>query len=146
MKAIGSSAFVLDASIALKWAFIDEVTEQSTTALKLLSDNHAEVPAVWPFEVWNIVTRAERRGRLTAAQSKEFLETLCRLDIRVERRTLFEIAALADIVRKHSLTIYDAAYLELAMRKGLPLATADVALAKAAKLECVTTSLTLPLP
>jgi len=100
--------------------------------------SYAEVPALWLIEIRNVLLMNERRGRVTVQGSKEFLEALSVLDIRFD----FGEASLADdevlaLARRHRLTAYDAAYLELAKRKGLLLATFDKELIKAAPLEGV---------
>lgn len=128
------SGFVLDASIALTWLFRDELTAERRTVLERLDAEFAVVPAIWPLEMANILAIAERKGRIASAEVAEFVAKIETLDIRVDdgtaSRGLREILALA---RRESLTSYDAAYLDLAMREGLPLATRDRALAKAAK-------------
>lgn len=128
------SGFVLDASTALTWCFHDEATTGSLSVLQRLEADHAEVPAIWPLEVANILAAAERRRRIDAAGIGEFLAVIESLDIRVDGATASR--ALNDILgisRREGLTAYDAAYLDLAMREGLALATGDRALAAAAQ-------------
>ncbi len=128
------SGFVLDASTALAWCFQDEATPERLAVLQRLGPGHAQVPAIWPLEVANVLAGAERRKRIDAAGIGEFLALIETLDIRVDgetgRRALREILGLA---RREGLTSYDAAYLDLAMRESLPLATGDRALAEAAQ-------------
>jgi predicted nucleic acid-binding protein len=92
------------------------------------------VPAIWPIELANVLANAERRGRIAASDIAEFLALIAPLDIQVDAETaargLREILAVA---RHEALSAYDAAYLELAMRLGLPLATRDARLADAAR-------------
>ena len=127
------TGFVLDASVALSWCFKDETTPARLALLQRLGSEHAAVPAIWPLEVSNILASAERRKRIDAAGIGEFLALIESLDIRVDGETagrgLTEILALA---RREGLTSYDAAYLDLAIHDGLPLATGDRALTDAA--------------
>ena len=93
------------------------------------------VPALWPFEVANALASAQRRDRITAKGIDLFLEQLRQLPIHVERReALWLCKAAIALAREHSLSAYDAAYLELAKREGLPLATLDETLRRAAQL------------
>ena len=129
------NGFVLDALVALAWCFHDEATPAGTALLDRLGlDETAEVPAIWALEVANILVMAEKRKRLDAAAVAEFVALLETLDIRADdappSRAFGEILALA---RREGLSSYDAAYLDLAMRRGLPLATRDKALAQAAR-------------
>ena len=101
--------------------------------LNALETTHAVVPALWPFEVANSLALAERRRRITPEKLGTFLQRLRNLPIQVERReTLWICQATIALARKHRLTAYDAAYLDLASRDGLPLATLDQALRNAA--------------
>ncbi len=130
--------FVLDASITMSWCFADESTPYSRGVLQSLFDTYAEVPVLWPFEVANVLAVGERRQRITAALSDEFLKALSGPDIRIEQRTLPVTSKdLLLRVRRYGLTAYDAAYLELAKRKDLPLATLDKELIMAASQESV---------
>ena len=126
--------FVLDASITLAWALPDEASNYSDSILKQVASGKAWVPDLWPHEVANGLVMAQRRKRLTAAQRALFIEELLRLPIEVvgatARAVLEAQAALAD---RYALTAYDSAYLDLALRKGVPLATQDKALSDAAK-------------
>ena len=119
--------FVVDASMAMTWCFEDEATAYSRSVLETLRRSYAEVPALWRIEVKNVLLVNERRGRITTQGAREFLQMLPPLDDQV----LFTLA------RRHGLTAYDAAYLELAKRRGLPLATLDKDLIRAAPLEGV---------
>ncbi len=126
-------SFVLDASITLAWCFQDEATPDTTALLERLSTEDAFVPALWTLEVGNILLGAERKGRISPANTKEFLNLLDALNIQIDHqmvtRGFNEILSLASF---HNLTTYDAAYLELAMRLGIPLATKDLQLRQAA--------------
>lgn len=123
------TAFVLDASIALAWCFYDEATPTTAALLDRLEDEIAVVPAIWPLELGNILAGAERRGRLTPTRASEFLTLIGGLDNETATRALRETLTLA---RTESLTTYDASYLELAIRLGLPLATKDNQLSRIA--------------
>ncbi len=127
------TSFVLDASVALAWCFDDESTPGAWALLDRLRIAPGHVPALWALEIGNILLGAERRRRITRARTAEFLEILADLDIRVDPdlpgRAFRDVMPLA---RERNLTTYDAVYLELAMRLGLPLATKDTALARAA--------------
>lgn len=122
--------FVLDASIAVAWSFADELPKAGR-ALARLRDEEAMVPSLWRFEVRNALLVNERRGRLRETDTEAALRDLARLRIVIDRapdeRVLFALA------RRHALTVYDAAYLELAQRESAPLATLDAALARAAR-------------
>ncbi|MFZ5911759.1 MAG: type II toxin-antitoxin system VapC family toxin [Chloroflexota bacterium] len=126
--------FVLDASMTLAWCFYDEGGQQAERVLDLLSASQAIVPSLWLLEVSNAVLNAERRNRLTAADSARFLQLLRGLPIQIEDASSIERAwgEILNLARAHRLSTYDAAYLELAMRSGAPLATLDDALYKAA--------------
>ncbi|MGD0634076.1 MAG: type II toxin-antitoxin system VapC family toxin [Beijerinckiaceae bacterium] len=128
--------FVLDASIAACWAFDDEDHPNAALALERIRTGEAHVPTLWWFEVRNTLIVNERRKRLTEHDTAAFLRELARLSISVDR-TPGEADVLA-LARRHRLTVYAAAYLELALRQRLPLATLDQALASAARAEMVT--------
>jgi len=125
--------FVLDASMTLSWAFEGESTPFTISVLKSLETVHAVVPALWPFEVANVLRTAERRGRMDAAAQAVFLERLRLLPIAIEHRPAAWLAQqILPLARAHDLSAYDAAYLELAIREALPLATLDDDLRQAA--------------
>ncbi len=128
--------FVLDASMTMSWCFADESTPHSRGVLQSLLNTYAEVPAVWVFEVANVLALGERKQRIVAALSDEFMKVLSRLDIRIEQPTPPGTELLL-LIRRYGLTAYDAASLELAKRKGLALATFDSDLIKAASQESV---------
>ena len=126
--------FVVDNSVVMTWCFEDEANEYGDAILDRLEESRAVVPSIWPLEVGNVLLVAERRNRLSEADSTRFIALLGELPILVEpdpsSRVLGEIVALA---RKHQLSTYDASYLDLAMRRGLPIATLDNNLKKAAE-------------
>ncbi len=123
--------FVIDASIAACWAFKDEDHPIATLALERIRSDEARAPSLWWFEVRNTLIMSERRSRLTEADTAAFLRGLARLGVTVDR--LPDEAAVLTLARRHRLTVYDAAYLELAQRENIPLATLDNALAHAAR-------------
>jgi len=126
--------FVVDASIVVAWAF-DEVNAAANEARERMRREAAVAPALWWFEVRNALVQGERRGRFTEFGTARFLRDISRLAITIDRAPS-EHGVLA-LARRHRLTVYDAAYLELALREGLPMATLDEALAGAARAEGV---------
>ena len=126
--------FVLDASIAMAWCFEDEATSATRGLLDRLSIEGGYVPGIWPIEVANVLTLAERRRRITPADSAEFIGMLEGLSILVDEGTTTRaFGRVLDLAREAGLTAYDAAYLELSMRLGVPLATKDGPLGDAAR-------------
>jgi len=125
--------FVLDASIAACWAFQDEQDPRADAALARVRIEEAVVPSLWWFEVRNILVVNERRKRVTESGTNSFLRELSRLRIRVDREP--EEAAVMRLARAHRLSVYDASYLELALREAIPVATLDAELAAAATAE-----------
>jgi predicted nucleic acid-binding protein len=125
--------FVLDGSIALAWYFKDEADPYADAVAARFTIARAAVPSIWHLEVANAVLMGERRRRSTEAQAAKWLSYLGSLPIAVDDQTndraWGEILSLA---RAHHLSAYDAAYLELALRRGLPLATLDNRLKAAA--------------
>ena len=127
--------FVLDASVTACWCFPDEKSIVADIAMQRLLDDEALAPSLWPLEIRNILIVNERRGRIDTAAADAFLRDLARLPIRVRQDT--DLPALLTLARKHQLTSYDAAYLDLAVRTAAALATLDVSLARAAREEGV---------
>jgi predicted nucleic acid-binding protein len=124
--------FVLDASIALAWAFADETDPRATAALARVRTDEALVPSIWWFEIRNTLVVNERRGRLTETDAAAFLRTLSRLAVTIDRQP--GEAEVLTLARQHRLSVYDAAYLELAQRDSVPLSTLDQRLADAARI------------
>ena len=124
-------AFVLDASICVVWALSDESHPLADATMAKLKTEYALVPALWWFEIRNVLTSSERRKRITVEGSQEFLEFLAGFPIREESER--DENAILGFARKYQLSFYDAAYLELAHRYGIQLATLDSALRKAAE-------------
>src|SRR5436305_8708431 len=135
MKAAATNRLVLDASVALAWCFPDESSAGAERLLDSMADgSKAIVPAIWPFEIANALLTAERRKRLSMAQVTSTLKELALLPITIDdvqvESVFGEVLAVA---RQGQLTEYDAAYLELALREALPLATLDDRLRRAAR-------------
>jgi len=133
-----ATPFVLDASLTLSWCFPSESTPYSRSVLASFETTYAIVPALWPFEVANVLAIAERRGRVTSEARDEFLAELHELSIQIERReTLWLWQQILPLAQAHGLSAYDAAYLDLAKREKLSLATLDEDLRRAALAEQV---------
>ncbi len=127
------SDFVLDASLTLQWFLEDEADrEYSVAVLVSLSEKRALVPLLWFYEVGNGLIMAYRRKRINFDQIDGFLTRLKALPIDAAQQTPSEILELPIVAKAHGLTNYDGAYLALAMRFDLPLATNDSNLRKAA--------------
>ncbi len=129
--------FVLDASVTAVWALSDEASGAAESAFRRLHSDTAVVPAHWWFEVRNTLIVSERRRRLSEAETSSFLSVLAYLPI--DRDLTPDESAVLRLARAHKLTVYDAAYLELAARHGIPLATLDTDLARAAHAEGIRT-------
>lgn len=125
---------VLDCSMTMACLFEDEVSEQSEALLEAMAEGSvAYVPQLWSLEVSNVLLVAERRGRISAAQSAAFWEALRALPIETDEQTAGRASETTlHLARHYGLSAYDAAYLELAIRRSLPLATHDRKLAGAA--------------
>jgi predicted nucleic acid-binding protein len=126
--------FVIDASVVVAWAF-DEVHTTANEARERLRSDDAVAPALWWFEVRNALVQGERRGRFDQYGTGRFLRDLSRFAISIDR--VPEERSVLELARRHRLSVYDAAYLELAQRRGFPLATLDNALDAAARAEGV---------
>lgn len=129
-----SASFVLDCSITMAWLFHDEATPRTSALLNRLAAETALVPAWWFIEVTNVLAMAERRGRITPAQSDAFIADLGKLAFeRDDEAPSRAFTHLLPLCRTHRLTSYDAAYVDLAIRRRLPLATLDDDLRKTAR-------------
>jgi predicted nucleic acid-binding protein len=131
--------FVLDASVTLAWALAGEVRAEEARALvHRVADEAAIVPALWRLEVGNGLLMGERRGRIRTERVDAVWRQLGELPIEIDAETNARAwNGTAALARRHGLTLYDAAYLELAARRSLPLATFDGPLARAATAEKV---------
>ena len=125
--------FVVDASVAASWLMPDEHDPRAVMAYDLLDTDHATAPSLWWFEIRNMFIVNERRGRIDPEKTERALSLLRDLQIRLDSAA--DEPALLALARRHRLTVYDAAYLELAGRLGIPLATLDSDLANAARAE-----------
>ena len=126
-------AFVLDCSLTIAWFFEDEADAYAQAVENSFQTASAVVPSLWPLEVANALLMGERRKRATAAKVTPFLALLKSLPIVTDDETTIRAwQESIQLARKHQLSAYDAAYLELALRRGLPLATLDGRLKAAA--------------
>lgn len=129
-----SENFVIDNSVAMRWCFKDETNQYADAILNSLELSTAFVPSIWPLEVGNVLLVAERKKHLSESDCTRFITLLAELPIEIEHespeRMRRNILALA---REYQISTYDASYLDLAMSKGLPIATLDKSLRKAAK-------------
>jgi len=135
MKAGTTKRLVLDASVAAAWCFADESTAYAEGVLDLLASGAEAVTAsIWPFEVANALLMGERRKRISVAQVTTVLQRISVLPISIDPiRPDTAFGQILSVARQEQLTEYDAAYLELALREGLPLATLDNGLRRAAR-------------
>ena len=126
--------FVLDCSVTMAWILPDEAESGAEALGESLVENTAVVPGLWPIEVANVLLVATRRGRIEEEVWPDLLDRLAALPIETDPET--GARAWTDslrVARDHQLSVYDAAYLELAMRRRIPLATLDGGLATAAR-------------
>jgi len=131
-------SLVIDSSAALAWVYPDETTEPIRNVLELVIDSGAWVPALWKLEVANVLENGVRRGRTDSAFRDATLADLALLPISVDPETDRQAwSATLRLAERYRLTLYDAAYLELAQRRRLPLATLDDELRIAATAEGV---------
>jgi predicted nucleic acid-binding protein len=135
MKAGATEKLVLDASVTLAWCFADESSAYAESVLDLLvAGAEAIAPSVWPLEVANAMLVGERRKRATSMDVSAVLKRIADLPITVSPvRVDHAFGSILFLARKQQLSEYDASYLELALREGLPLATIDDHLRRAAR-------------
>lgn len=129
------TAFVLDNSVTMRWCFEETSTPYSEAVLdQMLVGHQAHVPVLWLYEVISVLARSERTGSITPEKAHGFLEDMRSLDIVIdEDSTSYVFGDVHRLAVDCRLSGYDAAYLELAIRKGAPLATLDEDLIKAAR-------------
>jgi len=134
MKGVART-FVLDASVAVAWCFEDESSDFADGILDLLrTGSEAITPAIWPLEVANALVMAEWRKRISEAKVMSHLSDIRHLPVLIEPMDLARaFDQILSVARQRHLTEYDAAYLELALRRGLPLATLDHQIRRAAR-------------
>jgi len=126
----------MDSSVTLAWVYSEETTPEIRRVFDLLNEGGAWVPGLWRLEVANILEMGVRRGRHDAAFRDSTFADLSLLPIMVDPETHRQAwGPTAELAERHKLTLYDAAYLELARRRGLPLATLDRQLRVAAAAE-----------
>jgi len=125
------NSFVLDCSVTMVWCFSDETNKISENALEKLQTDRAIVPSLWPFEVMNVLWVALRKKRLTNTQATSFITLLNALPIDIDPISQINKRVL-ELAREYTLSAYDAAYLEISLRRNIPLVTLDESLRKAA--------------
>lgn len=127
-------SFVVDSSVALAWCFGEEATPATDALLTRVTRNGAHAPSLWPLEVLNVLLMAQRRGRITQEVRQISVARLRWLPINLDRQTVSQAWMVTNLLaEQQKLTLYDAAYLELAQRLDLPLATLDGDLRRAAQ-------------
>jgi len=125
--------FVIDCSITMAWCFSDESTAATVGIQDRLVREACVVPVHWPLEVANVLAMAEKRKRIAEPASTQFLSLLSVMEIHVDLESSSRAFGYAlPLCRSHGLTSYDAAYLDLALCRQLPLASLDDALRRAA--------------
>jgi len=129
-----AKSFVVDNSVVMTWFFKDQANSYADSILDRLSEATAYVPSVWPLEVVNVLVLAERKRCISLADSVHFISMLSKLPILVQHESQSKVLKdLLNLARTRELSSYDASYLDLAMTKGLPLATLDKKLRRAAE-------------
>lgn len=128
-------SLVLDCSVTMAWILpADDMSEKANKILLSLNEKEAKVPTIWPLEVANVLWHAERLKKISPLEVAEFKEFLATLPIQIDNSiTLRAMGSIYTLAKAEQLTVYDAAYLEIAIRENLPLATFDKALKKAAQ-------------
>lgn len=124
------ASLVLDSSIAAAWCFPDEETPYTKAVLQaVVASSEAVAPRLWAYEIRNSILVGVRRNRITEAHAQDFLDTLNSLPVRLVDPPSYD--AVFALASRYALTVYDAAYLDLTIREGLPVATLDRALRRA---------------
>ena len=124
------TGLVLDDSVVLSWCLADEDDALASRAMKLAIDHGAIVPGIWWYELRNALVVNERRGRIDAEGVRATLADLG--EMRIALDSDHDDRIVLDLAQRHDLSVYDAAYLEVAMRRGLPIASLDLRLRRAA--------------
>jgi predicted nucleic acid-binding protein len=128
------TAIVVDASVALAWCFPDEASDYADAVLVALEGQRMLVPTVWPLEITNAVIVAERRKRISSPEIRRFVELLEGLAIHEDSLSVAQsVSNILPLAQAYSLSAYDTAYLDVAIRYGAPLATLGAGLAKASR-------------
>jgi predicted nucleic acid-binding protein len=125
-----SAGLVVDASVSAAWLLPDEATAYTEAALQATTQGEVWVPPLWRLEICNLLLSAQRRRRITDAQRQQLVAGAQALHVRVDTASV-AMTTIDGLAAKHGLSAYDATYLELAIRRGLPLATVDQKLLKA---------------
>lgn len=124
---MGSTPFVLDCSLTMAWCFREETAIESLKLLRQLDSEPALVPDFWYIEVTNVLANAIKKGRLSTTGLSDFLSMLSYLNLEIDYEASERaFSHLLPLCRNSGLTSYDAVYLDLAIRRGLPLASLDV--------------------
>ena len=130
-----TNGIVIDASVALAWCFPDEASDYADGVLVALEDRTAMVPAIWSLEITNALLVGERRKRIRQPEVRRFVELLKGLSILEDGQPFADtMSNILPLAREHDLSAYGAAYLDVAVRHGAPLATLDAALQKAGRM------------
>lgn len=128
-------SYVLDCSVAISWIFKDEDNTKARKLRELLLKKDALVPSLWAIEVSNVLWMSEKKKRITAFQSSTYKKILDTMPIRVDSNTSnLAMGRTLELAREYDITVYDACYLELSLRFGIPLATFDKQLKSAAEI------------
>lgn len=127
------AAVVIDASLASAWCFPDEQTDYTRAVFQAVSSSAVDsvAPRLWAYEIRNSILMGIRRGRISKPDSEQFLISLNDLNVRISEPASYD--DVFSLAQKHGLTVYDAAYLDIAMQEGLPLASLDRQLIRAAE-------------
>ena len=129
-----TATLIIDCSITMAWCFSDESTAKTSKILDRMIDETALVPSLWFLEVANVLAMAEKKKRISRAQSAEFLSLLGTFEVEVDDEFVGRaFSHFLPICRDRDLTSYDATYLDLAVRRSLPLASLDDNLRRAGK-------------
>jgi predicted nucleic acid-binding protein len=124
--------WIIDASLAMNWYLTDEQDRQySVSVFTALGQREILVPSLWIYEIANVLLVAQRRGRIPPERIQYALETVADLNLRIDEIVPESALRLSRLALQHGLTVYDAAYLDLALRSCAPIATKDKALLKA---------------
>lgn len=126
--------FVLDNSVIMAWLFEDERDDYSLKVLDALSFAKVYVPAIWPLEYLNTLLVAERKKRISFQRSQEFRSIISLGDFKIDKESVMTLSNdLYSLAKIYKLTVYDASYLELALRRSLPLVSLDKQVIRASK-------------
>ena len=126
--------WIVDASVTLNWYLADEADRQySISIFQSISKRQICVPSLWPYEIANVLLVAHRRGRIPVDRIEQVLEAIAEFEPQIVQFGFDAAKRLGKLALQHQLTVYDAAYLDLALRTGFPIATQDKALVTAMK-------------